>query len=371
MISGEAIAEQVVLYPATDASNTIDIPLELIRVGTGKVKVEPDQLGGCGTTRFIVTCPSKHNPVPMKEHCNRLACPVCYEAACTAAGKRIAERTEEAAKARLHDRGEKVGDLKHIVLSLPLFDPENPDLGSSITEADLEADGGKKARKKAVSILRKYAKDGYFGGTLILHPWRRKHIDDGSECDDPNCQDREHYWHWGPHFHYLGYGFFQSGDIIYQKTGWIFKRIEEKDGAERNAYATARYQLTHAGIFLDRIGHVEERYGNETMVGKDAQKGLAYHYVGFMSNSKLGHEVTDHHQEECHCEECQEALREYHELPDGTADVAQTEAPVHLQWVTVKRWYVVDRRTYRQTTVELRPDLKRDEPPECREEYLG
>jgi len=342
---GETIVEpDVVLYPATDASNAIEHRLDLIRSGQGEVKVDPDQLGGCGTVRFIVSCPSMHNPTPFLEHCNRLACPVCYQTTCASIARRIAERTDEFPKALKRDRNKIAGDLKHIVLSVPLFDPDRPEDGSSVTEPDLIADGGKSLRRHAVKILKKYANDSFFAGTLIFHPWRKKHVDDGSECEDPNCKDREHYWHWAPHFHFLGYGFFAPGDQIYLDTGWVFKRIEEEDGFDRNAYETARYQMSHAGIFVTGEDRVLGDEDHERVVRAGAQVGLSYHYVGAMSNSKFGHEVTDRRQEECKCTECQQTVMEYHEVEPGIPDVHQENATPHLVWITEKRWYIVIRK---------------------------
>jgi hypothetical protein len=368
--SGEAIAEQnVVLYPAT---NLIDPPLtprnlhlSLIRVGTGNKKYGPGELNECGTTRFIVSCKSGHTPTRLLNLCGRYACscPACYEAACTAGARDIAEHIDNAPAALLNYDGRVAGEKKHIVLSTPLLNPDDPTGGSLYTEADFLKDGGKKVRVKANRILRRFARNGFYGGTLIFHPWRKKHVDDGSECDDPNCKDREHYWHWGPHYHYVGYGFFAPGNEVYEKTGWILKRIEEADGAVRDAYATARYQLTHAGIFIDLDGHVVDHDdGHESVSGKDAQYGHAYSYVGFVHD--LGSEITRHEQVACHCEECQQEVYEYHETAadSGLPDLTDTAPPLHMTWEIEKRWFMRDRRTYKQTTVELKPENIRWDP---------
>ncbi|MCX6653037.1 MAG: hypothetical protein NT137_06770 [Methanomassiliicoccales archaeon] len=154
--------------------------------------------------------------------------------------------------------GVRLGKPKHIVFSPPQED---------WPVEKLAMDGGRGLREELYRLLRGYAKDRVYGGAAILHDERRKHLDD-TNCDTRWCR-RRHKWVWGPHIHFIGYGFFENSALVYAETGWVYKRIE--DDGERDIFGTAKYQLTHAALFVGADGE---------------QVGTAYQFVGTMANCK-------------------------------------------------------------------------------------
>lgn len=304
--------------------------LKYTRVGTGS-SLDLAGLKVCGRVISAVRCPSGedgHDLHIIGSNCKRLQCPTCYPSAVRRSARRISDRLEGMHGAWLAN-GVNLGKLKHIVFSPPQ---------AEWTKARVESDGGKSLRAELRRHLKRYFKDQAYGGYLIFHGERKKHSD-GSECEDKNCH-RSHKWTWGPHFHYVGYGYFgPQSPKFHAETKWIYKNIGNEQ--VRDAYLTVHYQLTHAGIFLGDNGE---------------QVGTGYWPVGMMANCKGGRRVLGKHLDTLPCEVCQRALHEYgvyDQKPDWSDDRG-----VHRHLVYEVEYYVTARVvTYLQREVEGFDDL--------------
>lgn len=291
----------------------------------------------CGTPRMVVSCSSpdpnhRANVARLVFHnCKSLTCPKCYEAGATRGARAIQHRLEGMAGA-YRKAGKRLGAKKHIVLSPPQAD---------WPRERLEADGGRALRRKACQLLKRFAKDGAEGGTVVVHGERKKHLD-GSECERDGCR-RRHTWVWGPHIHYLGYGFLEDSSYFYAQTGWIYKRVDETKDRERSFFATAKYLLTHSASF----------------VGADGRRvGQGYHHVGWMANCKGGARVVSRTWETGKCA-CGRELHDYGVVWEG---MTPTEKPnftedqgEHQVLVEVREWYL-NGAVFKQTVLDLEPD---------------
>lgn len=163
---------------------------------------------------------------------------------------------------------------------------------------ELLKDGGKSAWSSIDNILKESAQGGVYAGVVIMHLERKRHKD-GTECGRHGCT-RRHVWIWGPHFHFIGYGFFQRSDDFYQSTdGWVYKRIAEKSGT-RDIASTAFYVLTHSASFI------------KASTGRSAKN---YRYVGLFAPSKVKVRRIGTANELCRCS-CQAPLHKF-ALPIG------------------------------------------------------
>jgi len=289
-----------VLYPALHPSifgDTGHYHVHAILPGKGSENME------CGKVKFAVACGDhdcSKKPELIYHNCMRITCPVCFR---SGAVPRMSSRIQD----RLYGmydayakKGKYLGKLKHIVFSPPQ---------DMFTLDDFRVDQGKTIKKKLCAMLKKYSKDGVYGGAVIFHPWRRKHMD-GTECDDKHCT-RRHQWVFGPHIHYLGYGYFTASDIVHRETGWVYKRIKEKSG-KRRAYETVFYLLTHCAVFTKQVPVVDST-SHDIVSGeyKEVTIGQHYSYVGLMSNCKGGERTLEKGTEIVNCETCGSDLHKY------------------------------------------------------------
>jgi len=164
--------------------------------------------------------------------------------------------------------------------------------------------------------LKRHSKDGVYAGTLVLHPWRKRH-EDGTECEMKGCR-LLHIWVWGPHVHYCGHGFFSSSDKFYEQTGWVYKNIKPKESNTRSIKDTVGYLLTHCAVF--REYRSVEVYDSLNMVKQVTSPswvtvGQHYRYVGLFSNAKGGHKVLEQGVKTVECNKCECLLHKY--LTDG------------------------------------------------------
>jgi len=261
-----------------DLLEIIDPRLKRWASNDGKTLVLPGQgvqtSSLCGTVQFAIACPNHDYKPGLRYHnCHKVTCPVCYHWAVNQQTKRIEERLRGLDEAyRL--AGIQTGRWKHIVAS---FNP------AKWTEVMILKDNGKSFKKACRKVMKKNAKNGFWGGVEIFHPYRKKH-DDGTECEDENCK-KHHVWVWGPHCHYITKGFFAPSEDIYQDTGMLFKNI--KPGQSRDVGATAYYLLTHSAVFvesaqiIDSTSHIEIPGTEQTRT-----QGLGYCYVGEFATNK-------------------------------------------------------------------------------------
>lgn len=269
------------------------------RVGRG-VQTKFD----CGEIYGAASCPTSpdHDKVFFKHTCHKNTCPTCYEQTISRAAHR-AEDKLHGIKKELIKHGFNVGKYRHVVWSQP------PQLW---TKQKMNGDGGKAfidSFKKAFKSNTKY-----FGGVFILHCERKKHSD-GTECGVHGCT-RKHHWEWGPHIHYIGWGYFNNSALVHSKTGWMYKTIDD-GGRARNVYDTVNYQLSHAATF--KSGQQIVRYiGMATWGGK---------------------RIISKKREPVECSFCGSQLIRRTVYPDGTIDLTTDQGPcTHLRLEYA--WYI-------------------------------
>jgi hypothetical protein len=176
--------------------------------------------------------------------------------------------------------------IRHIVISPPVS--EYPKFR---TEREF-----KNITKKLYRLLDKYIK-GMYGGDIVFHYYRLKHID-GSECEEKRFCDREHIEIESPHFHYIGTGYFVNSDVFYRETGWVYKTIR-KIRDERECRSTLRYIMSHCAI--------------DDKNGKQGNKIIRQ--IGFNSKRKLGRKVI---KIDITCKICGERIELYDENKNPT-----------------------------------------------------
>ena len=142
-----------------------------------------------------------------RRSCGRAECPICYEKW----GSKEAHRIEHRFK---YWRG-KYRRAIHVVFSSPA--------------KDLELDYPK-LRRRLYGIAKKV---GLMGGSVIFHPFRQM---EGKR------------WVLSPHFHVLGFGWICRVREVNAETDWVVKNV----GVRKSVYATAMYQLSHAGVHPKR-----------------------------------------------------------------------------------------------------------------------
>lgn len=321
----------------SEDSHKILYPHDVNYFRTGQGEQSSDY---CGTVSRIKQCSNHDCKEPkrvVKHHCKKHTCPVCSEFTVNRASARILERAEQQ-KLRWSEAGfSDMGKVKHIVLSppqdehgnvllghgesrhqwsrdeiiqakaKPLWDEllailkgivpkeairtiESFDNGHKFQDGQFELDVGRlgDVPKDHIGIF----KDGFFAGVVILHLERKKHLD-GSECERGKCS-APHKWVWGPHFHFVGYGFIMNSEHFYNLTGWMYKQIV--DYRQRSFFATVRYQLSHSAHFVDSMGH---------------ELGQCYRYVGAFGNRFGGKLVVSRTKELSECPSCGAPFHDY------------------------------------------------------------
>jgi len=304
--------------------------LRYCRSGQGS-QTNPD----CGQPKFTIACTAKtdkHRDATkrlVRKSCKSLTCPACYRSGASRAAKSI-ERRLEGLHGEYLKASRNLGKPKHIVFSPPqnLFTIQN-----------FTTDGGKSAANQLIQLLDDYMRNGAYGGTVITHLERRKHHD-GSECDHENCHKR-HVWAWGPHFHYIGYGYMANSDYFHSATRWIYKRIED-NGQQRDIRSTAFYLLTHSANYIDQA--------------TGQRKGQGYRMVGWMHNCKGGKQQVGHDLTSCPCPLCQANLHKFGQVLNQ--QILPTEKPAwdndqgeYVRSVPVYRWHL-NWKTYQQLKLE-------------------
>jgi hypothetical protein len=237
------------------------------------------------------------------------------------------------------DLGVRLGKEKHVILSARVRD---------WPRERYEKTNGQEFLEMVYAVLHQYSKDGVYAGSVFPHPWRFKHHD-GTECHDPRC-DREHVWIWGPHAHFVGYGYFADSRFILKRTGVFLKVIQDKKDdrrQKRDIVGTLAYELSHVGLWVD---------------GEGEQIGPAYTWVGLMAFCKGGGDVLEKTREPEICEKCGAPVMEYAIKKDSAGDsprvqdlggrtCAEISALVEWQFelgqsmrvVETIEWYVVPR----------------------------
>lgn len=265
-------------------------PTFYIRVGQGELTKDY-----CGMITGAASCPTNHDHhrILFRYHCNDPRCPSCYDHYCTQAAHRVEDKLQGISKA-FHKAGVQVGKPRHVVWS-----PSQEEW----TKERMQEDGGESFRKAFTKVFKAHSR--YYGGTFILHCERKKHTD-GTECEEHNC-NRKHIWVWGPHIHYIGWGYFDNSALVHSKTKWIYKTIDD-GGKVRNIFKTVHYQLTHAATF------------------KRGQ--MLVRYIGMATQGRK--QLSAKHREPVQCRICGSDLRRNGVYPDGTIDHNIDQGPYHV-----------------------------------------
>lgn len=258
------------------------------------------------------------------EHCDKISCPVCHQYA----EKRLASRGRErleGMKALYEERGDKFGPLDHVVFSPPI------DL---VSEEDANTkEGYDKLHDWANRFLNSYVRG--LAGCYMLHPWRAKHHD-GSTCEDENCHQR-HYWHYGPHFHYLGYGYWLKSSTVYDLTGAVYTKI--KYGQKRDAFKTLAYEANHCGVLVEETQITEKGtaiQGTKTL----KQKGKIIRWVGKFATCKGGFKKEGIREEVEICEKCQHEIHQYSIDYDTGKPFLWRDIGQSIKLVTYGHWHL-------------------------------
>lgn len=158
-------------------------------------------------------------------HCNKPSCPVCYESWSSKEAHVIARKFRTA---NLLDR------VIHGVASVP----------------NREFKSYRQIRSEVQRILRRC---GVKVACLIFHPFRERCLQGCKPSEEvrADCKKKNHRleWYWSPHFHFLADTYsinWLQTKGVYAKTGWFIKNL----GLRESVYATAMYQLSHAGVFM-------------------------------------------------------------------------------------------------------------------------
>lgn len=144
-----------------------------------------------------------------RQSCSQAECPICYEA--------WAAKEAHVMEHRLLTFRIPRGQPIHVVVSP--------------SKKDVEHLSFDKLRARAYQLL---VLVGVIGGCMIFHPFR---FFEGKPF-------------FSPHFHVLGYGWIQGTKENYERTGWVVKNL----GIRKSVYSTALYQLSHAGVWMQREG---------------------------------------------------------------------------------------------------------------------
>lgn len=270
--------------PAWDGPGLADY--RLLYPGTGPIMhlprvpgiLEPDP--ACGQVIAIKVCEdSTHTRIPVRHHCKRLGCKVCWSSARTRSADRITDRLEGFSEA---------SGLPWVPWHVDLSPP--PEVWGTESEVQVE-DLIRSARKISAAL-------GVTSAVLIVHGYRirpgkkreaheesiKQGLDRYRYC--MNQDDPREYLYWSPHFHLMGWGFLENSKKFEERTGWVYHK--ERTRSWEDIPPTVSYLLSHAWLFSP---------------GKNA-----YRYWGGLSPTKLA--VTqDVAWEIQKCKVCGKALR--------------------------------------------------------------
>lgn len=271
----------------------VDKPNPIVLSVPGHGEIRKSQ---CGEVDHAVQCPNRcEKPILHQYSCHNMTCGCrsCVKSAIAQKASRIVRRHKM--MNRLYSKkGINVGGLKHIVFSPDVA----PDLDLFIS------DQGRSFRSEVISLIRKHSKDGFYAGTVFLHPFRYQHLD-GSCCEDPECQ-ADHAYAYSPHVHFLGHTFLQKSDLFHSSTAWIYKNIGP--GERRSLFLTAAYELSHVGVFMQQ----KDLYFEGAISGKMwSVVGTVYSHVGLYSNAAGGREVLSSSKVSIDCSKCGRHMLEH------------------------------------------------------------
>ena len=371
-IDDDASRGTISLYPALNEVEHIDRVEQTDHVGWNDLWIEKDgcilTLPGrgepgpvCGEWRYATKCSNPSDTrAKIRLHvysCHRPVCPEClYSAAHQKAtdiwrmfqGKSLV-LASEASKKRT-----TIGVKKHFQFSV------SPDL---FTPEDMFDKGFmKKLNKQLDQIMNEAFRDGWFAGVVVFHSHRLQRSDGSfigedelEKFDSPeNVNLRDMFKGckpvWGPHWHFVGYGYLIPSDEFHKKyPDWVYKRLKEKKLSgkhnlyrERDVLATVRYLLTHHSVRMERLV-VPKRIGlsGETTT-EFIQNHQNYRWVGEFRPHRIAKKVLDSVVVPKLCEHCHHEIHIYPMDLDGNVDMTQSRPMLERLEKIV--YYRVDRK---------------------------
>lgn len=308
-----------VLYPAYWQSTAIKTD-KLFHYLTG----QGVQKNNCGFIKTfdnekmkILMCSSlscRHVRV-FKNHCDNPECPECFpnwvQREANSAYQRMNEAKKEYDKVGIHLRYPR-----HLI-----FSPEQ----SSAKILMESVEGYDKLKKEHIKTL-KYA--DVRGGCFVFHPFRIKKsmaqelrkkgygigksghgsLWRGIHDNALGLSSKEAYCVKSPHFHNMGFGFLKKSDIVYEKTGWVYKNKGVRI-TEREIKGTLKYFLNHAGL--------------QKVEGAQKRRGHVMVWYGLLAYNKIKKDGKKEVREKVLCPLCNSEMHVFHAEPndDGSPNI--------------------------------------------------
>lgn len=193
----------------------------------------------CGENAYWGCLSSKHPGTAYSKRiqysCDRAGCPVCSQSWRWKASKKIAYRIH-AVKKILRGAGYHATRPIHVTV--------NPE--PRLWEQFRDPKRYPKLRRKAQRIAKKA---GFYGGTIVFHPFRYQcskcgsHFNfDTKKCS--NCGSDHKTRYWSPHWHLLGFGWIINTAQLHRSAGYLVKNHGVRDSVQKTAY----YELGHCGL---------------------------------------------------------------------------------------------------------------------------
>ena len=250
----------------------------------------------CGRVFSVGICPDCDYKHPIKNHCDRPGCAVCFEHWATKETKRVCERVEGFKTAYKSLKGRRVGNPMHIVTEKR---------GTEIIELVRTPKGIRKYLRMCADVDKKA---GILSSAQVFHLYKiRKEIretlvpllkSDGEGLWDLVRNDAlglgkfERYVYVAPHTHSVGFGFTPNGKDVYEKSGWFIKNKGRLSNDE-DIFRVVRYALSHCAVIR----------GMQTV-----------RYYGGLSNGKLGKVLVSNKWTHVKCPLCGAELDKYYVL---------------------------------------------------------
>ena len=205
----------------------------------------------CGRVFSVGVCPDCSYKHPIKNHCDRPGCAVCYEHWATKEAKKVGERVAGFRTAYKEVKGRRLGNPMHII---------EEKRGDDIVELVQTTDGIKKYLRMCADEAKRA---GILSSVQIFHLYKihegiKKKLfcllePDGKGLWDLVMNDAlglgtlERYVYVAPHVHLVGFGFMPKGKDVYKRSGWFISN-KGRLSKEKDIYQMVRYALLHCAV---------------------------------------------------------------------------------------------------------------------------
>lgn len=205
----------------------------------------------CGRVFSVGICPDCDYKHPIKNHCDRPGCAVCFEHWETKEAKKVCERVEGFKTAFKQVKGRRLGNPMHIVTEKR---------GDDIIELVKTPEGIKKYLRMCADENKKA---GILSSAQVFHLYKiRKEIREKLKLllksDGPGLWDLvrndalglgslENYVYEAPHCHSVGFGFTPNGKDVHERSGWFISN-KGRLSKEEDIFRMVRYALSHCAL---------------------------------------------------------------------------------------------------------------------------